>query len=354
MLQLLRHLLLIATILALGACGATAREQSAAVQAPTIAAPAATTGPAPMPTAGPDQFINPVIERNFPDPDLVLVDDTYYAYATNDGMVHVQSARSTDLVRWEQLDNALPALPAWTQPGLTWAPEVTSWDGGESFVLYFTARDAASDRQCIGAATSPSPEGPFSAIGDTPFICQVDLGGSIDAAAFTDDDGTRYLLWKSDGNCCGRPVYIYIQEVSEDGLSLLGEPVELITNDQLWEGNLVEAPTLWKHEGRYYLFYSANDYSGIDYAIGYAMADAPTGPYTKPLDAPLLATDFGVGAALGPGGQDIVVNNEGETWLIYHSWDATNAVRRMNIDRLLWEDGQPVVEGPDKGPQPRP
>jgi hypothetical protein len=32
----------------------------------------------------------------------------------------------------------------------------------------------------------------------------------------------------------------------------------LLTVDQRWEGNLVEAPTLWWQNGKYYLFYSAN------------------------------------------------------------------------------------------------
>ncbi|NJO81916.1 MAG: family 43 glycosylhydrolase [Blastochloris sp.] len=291
---------------------------------------------------------------NFPDPDLLDVEGTYYAYATNEGLAHIQSAKSSDLVRWEMLDNALPALPTWARPGLTWAPEVTTWDGGASFVMYFTARDTASDRQCIGAATSDSPDGPFLPAGDSPLICQVELGGSIDASAFADDDGSRYILWKNDGNCCNKAVHLYIQQVGPDGLTLLGEPTELITNDQGWEGTLVEAPTLWKHNGRYYLFYSANSYAGIDYAVGYAVADTPTGPYTKPAQEPFLATDYGVGAALGPGGQDIVLDDEGDTWIVYHSWDSSNSFRHVNIEQLTWEDGRPVVQGSDPGPQPRP
>lgn len=324
-----------------------------AAAAPT-AQQAPTEGPTPRPLPGPDEFVNPVINRDFPDPDLLQVGDTYYAYATNSGVAHVQGAKSDDLIVWDLVTGVLPAMPLWARAGFTWAPEVTTWDDGQSFVMYFTARDDASDKQCIGTATSTSPEGPFLSDAEAALICQLDQGGSIDASAFRDDDGTPYLLWKNDGNCCGYDVYLYLQQVSPDGLSLVGEPVRLLTNDQPWEGTLIEAPTLWKHDGRYYLFYSANSYAGADYAIGYAVADTITGPYTKPLSEPLFATDFGVGAAIGPGGQDIVLDDEGETWLIYHSWNGDASFRRMNLDQLVWEDGQPVIQGPNPGPQARP
>lgn len=343
--------------LALAACAQGAAVEPTAAPEPAAeptAAPAAASGPTPIPAPGPGEFVNPVVDRDFPDPDVLQVGDTYYAYATNSGVAHIQGLKSTDLVRWQLLPGVLPAMPEWARPGLTWAPEVTTWDEGQSFVMYFTARDIASDKQCIGVATAEAPEGPFFGVGDGPLICQAELGGSIDAASFRDDDGTPYLLWKNDGNCCGRPVHLYLQQAAPDGLGLVGEPVELITNDQLWEGNLVEAPTLWKHDGRYFLFYSANSYAGIDYAVGYAVADSVAGPYTKPGDEPFLATDFGVGAALGPGGQDIVVGPDGQTWMLYHSWDPTNSYRRLNVEDLGWEGGRPVLRGPDPGPQPAP
>jgi beta-xylosidase len=220
--------------------------------------------------------------------------------------------------------------------------------------MYFTARDAASDKQCIGVATSDKPEGPFKDEGDKPFICQADQGGSIDASSFVDEDGTQYVLWKNDGNCCGYDTWLYIQKVSQDGLTLEGDPTRLIKQDKAWEGNLVEAPTLWKHEDNYYLFYSANNYAGADYATGYAVADAPTGPFTKPENGPWLSTDFQNGGAIGPGGQDVVVDDDGETWLAYHSWDPTATYRRMQIDELRWEGETPVLDGPDRGPQPKP
>ena len=114
-----------------------------------------------------------------------------------------------------------------------------------------------------------------------PFICQTDQGGSIDPSTFVDSDGQRYVLWKNDGNSSGYQVWLHIQKLSADGLTLEGEPLRLLSVDQRWEGNLVEAPTLWQQDGKYYLFYSANAYNDRRYATGYAVADDIFGPYVK-------------------------------------------------------------------------
>lgn len=333
---------------------ARASVSAASSVAPSVAA-SPSSGPTAVPTPGPDQFVNPVIGLDFPDPDTLKVGDTYYAYATQGNSSIFQSARSSDLVTWEMLGDAMPGPPTWTKPGpFYWAPEVTTWDDGKTFVMYFTARDTESDKQCIGVATADKPEGPFNSAADKPIICPAEVGGAIDAASFTDDDGTRYILWKNDGNCCGFDTFLHIQKVSADGLTLEGEPTQLIKQDQGWEGLLVEAPTLWKHNGKYYLFYSANNYAGIDYAMGYAVADNVLGPYTKPQNKPFMSTDLQNGGALGPGGQDIIVDKDGDTWMMYHTWDPSATFRGVQIDELVWEGDVPVVKGPDKIPQPKP
>lgn len=341
---------LVVVAMLLAACGgAEQRAEQPTAPTPPAATPA---GPTAAPSPGPGMFANPVIDQDFPDPDTIKAGDAYYAYATNAGGSNIQMAQSADLVHWRILGDALPVLPSWAQSGFTWAPEVTTGAGGQGYVMYFVARDSASQKQCIGVAASATPEGPFSSTQDRPLICQLDLGGSIDPSSFT-DAGARYVLWKNDGNCCGLDTWLFIQKVSDDGLQLAGAPTQLIHEDQTWEGNLVEAPTLWKHGSKYYLFYSANSYAGVDYAVGYAIADQVAGPYTKPNKRPLLATDLETGAALGPGGQDVVSDKDGETWMLYHSWDPTASYRRINIDKLIWQGDAPAVKAV-KGPQPLP
>jgi beta-xylosidase len=206
--------------------------------------------------------------------------------------------------------------------------------------MYFSARHRESDAQCIGAATSNAPEGPFSPIEGEPLVCPISEGGAIDPATFTEDGGQRYLLWKTDGNCCGLDTWITIQKLSLDGLRLEGTPTKLIRQDQSWEGDVIEAPTLWRRDGRYYLFYSANWYDE-HYAIGYATSPNLLGPYQK-LPDPLLRTTEEQDV-VGPGGQDLVDLGGGTTLLIYHSWSEQSTYRGMNLDPLSWDGGTPSV-----------
>jgi arabinan endo-1,5-alpha-L-arabinosidase len=97
-----------------------------------------------------------------------------------------------------------------------------------------------------------------------------------------------------------------------------------------------------KRDGTYVLMYSANDYGGDQYAIGFATADAITGPYTKG-EEPLFSTEASGGVYIGPGGQDVVVAPDGTDRLAFHSWYGGITYRAMNMADLTWEDGRPVV-----------
>ncbi|HAK91749.1 family 43 glycosylhydrolase, partial [Massilia timonae] len=98
---------------------------------------------------------------DFPDPFVLPHDGGYYAYATNANGKHVQLLHSADLRAWRALPDAMPALASWVRQPVphVWAPEVVKL--GERYVLYYTAHDLASDRQCVGVAESNSPAGPF-------------------------------------------------------------------------------------------------------------------------------------------------------------------------------------------------
>ena len=123
-------------------------------------------------------FANPVYDRDFPDPFVLKVGHTYYAYATNGNGSNVQTATSKDLVHWTPGRDALPKLGAWDFPGNTWAPEVSAHGG--RYVLYYTA---SSGTQCVGRAVATSPRGPFVDSSKTALVCQKSIGGSIDPDA---------------------------------------------------------------------------------------------------------------------------------------------------------------------------
>jgi len=305
--------------------------------------------------------MNPVLAGDFPDPFILRTDDGYLAYATTDGFNEIQVAKSLDLVTWDHLGDALPELPGYIG-GDTWAPEVAHI--GERYVMYYTGRSIQSIRptggtaQCIAVATASSPEGPFVDDGEQPFICQEALGGSIDASPFQDRDGTWHLLWKNDGNCCGIPTRIWLQGLGPDGLSLVGQAVDLgIRQDRAWEGILIEAPSLLENDGRYHLFFSANAWDTGGYAVGYATSTELGGPYEDADENPILTS---ADAAAGPGGQAFVLDDQGDLWMAYHAWHvdsvgyATGGVRAMWIDEVTFEAGRPIVDGPDSGLQAPP
>ncbi|GAA3737251.1 beta-xylosidase [Spinactinospora alkalitolerans] len=316
---------------------------------------AAASGPErPDPPKGGATFTNPVHEENFPDPQAIRSDGSWWAYATNGELGNVQTLRSTDLVDWTPVGDALPELPAWADAGRTWAPEVIEL-APDRYALYYTAAARDAGRQCIGVAIASRPQGPFVDSSEAPLVCQADEGGSIDANPFRDADGTLWLTWKNDGNAVGVDTWLQSAPLAADGLSLSAEPTRLLRGDPGWEGGLVEAPFLWRDNGRLFLFYSANGFATADYAVGYATCESPTGPCTKAAENPILSSSE---HAAGPGHMSLV-EKDGRTWMLYHAWPPDSIGeeppgRRLWIDEVTWEGGRPVVHGPTHGPQPAP
>ncbi len=311
-------------------------------------------GTSPQPDAGPSSgpsapeettvtAINPVWDMNFPDPQIIGDEGDWIAVSTNGNGSNVQTLTSTDLITWEAGPDALPQLPDWSTPGKVWAPEAAEIDG--RWVMYYTTRAPDPEVQCVGRAVADTPEGPYVDDSTGPLVCQTDQGGSIDASPFVDADGTAWLAWKNDGNAIGVDTWLWIQPLSSDGLELTGEPTRLFKQDQPWEGNLVEAPYLWVEDGRYHLFYSGNDYGSADYAVGHAVADSPTGPWTKDPEPVLVSSDV----AAGPGHCSLFRRGD-EVWMVYHAW-APDAIGGDYPGRTMWLsrvtfDGDAVTVAP--------
>lgn len=283
----------------------------------------------------------PVIAENFPDPDVLQTEDGYYAYSTESNRQNVPVAFSTDLETWELRGDAMPELPSWIIPGKTWAPEVTEVSPG-NYVMYFTATNFAPTFQCVGVATATDPAGPFEIVGDEMLVCPENEGGAIDATTVRTDDGL-HLVWKNDGNALGVDTWIQTAPLSDDGLTLEGEPVRLLKQDQEWEGEVVEAPTVVAHDDGFTLLYSANSYGAEFYGIGYATADELEGPWTK-VEGPWVSTETTDNRVLGPGGQDVITGPDGEPRLVFHGWDEAFSYRVLYVAPLEWDGREPVVD----------
>ena len=293
-------------------------------------------------------YQNPVVPVDCADPGVIHDGTRYVAACTSGGAASAFPLRtSPDLVNWT---NAGSIFPSGTRPGWAtgdfWAPEIHKV--GTRFIAYYTARHS-SGKLAIGAATSNSALGPFTDLG-RPLLLDAGMG-MIDATFFRDTAGTPYLVWKADGNAVGQATPIYGQQLSADGLALVGTRRTLISNNLAWEGGVVEAPWVVARGGYYYLFYSGNAYYDSRYAVGVARATSPLGPYTK-LGAPIVATNSGW---VGPGHNSVVTGPGGDTYMVYHAWNSARTARVMLVDAITWPNGWPSVPAaPSTSSRPMP
>ncbi|MEU4193749.1 family 43 glycosylhydrolase [Kribbella sp. NPDC026611] len=289
---------------------------------------------APARAAGGAVFPKDIISTDFPDPDVFEQNGTWYAYSTNSGLgtVPVATAPSPD-GPWTIRGDAMPDGPssAWAQLGRTWAPDVYPNPDG-TYTLTYAAWHKETGRQCIGVATATSPLGPFTPVGTTPLICPLDQGGAIDPNTFVAKDGTRYLVWKNEGNAVGKPSTLWLTRTTNDGQTLVGGNTALLTSN-----GIIEAPDLVQRDSRYVLFFSSSGYNNCNYQTSYATATSLTGPWTTAF-RPLMTTDTFDGHVCGPGGANFVGDK-----VFVHGW--VDGARHLFEADLGWANDLPIVRG---------
>ena len=260
----------------------------------------------------------PAYPFDFPDPDVIDVSGTYFAYGTNSAGGNIQIIESSDLSHWKTVGDALPKPASWASTGFTWAPGLLRHR--RRFLLYYTTDRGLGpgSQQCISVATARHPGGPFVDSSSAPLICQDNLGGSIDPAPYTDSSGKPYLTWKSNGGR-GQPATIWAEALGPSGTTLArrSSPTALLQPSQPWEASVVEGPFMWISGGSYYLFYSGNNWNSASYAIGVAVCQGPLGPCTKSLGGPFYASRANLA---GPGGASVFDDTQGNPWVSFHAW----------------------------------
>ncbi|MFV0418549.1 MAG: glycoside hydrolase family 43 protein [Dysgonomonas sp.] len=213
----------------------------------------------------------------FGDPFIMLHDNTYYAYGTNDADgIAVYSSKN--LKTWTKASKlALHKNDSWADRWF-WAPEVFYIKKKNKFFMYYSA----DEHICV--ATSDSPLGPFLQEKKEPMRAEK----GIDNSLFIDEDGKAYLYFVrfTNGNV------IWAAELENDLTTIKEETLKLCFEaSEPWEtslGKVAEGPSVIKHKGIYYLIYSANDYQSPDYGVGYATSSSPLGPWKKYEKNPIL------------------------------------------------------------------
>ncbi|MCX7817973.1 MAG: glycoside hydrolase family 43 protein [Kiritimatiellae bacterium] len=265
------------------------------------------------------------------DPFVLRHHDRYLLYATGDARSY-PVFESTDLVRWRRLGDC------WSDPrGGLWAPEVLAAPDGR-FYLYYTVNahsGATGLRKTIGVATADRPEGPFREPMDL-------VARAIDAHPFLDQDGRLYLYYAD----LAQGFRIMVRPMA-DPRRPAGEAVELLRPTEPWEtayGRVTEGPFVIRRGPTYYLMYSGSGADSPHYAIGYATADSPLGPFRKHPRNPIARSGNGV---LGPGHHCVVRGPDEGWWMFYHQKfdDGINFRRFLALDPLVFEaDGALRVE----------
>lgn len=244
------------------------------------------------------------------DPAIFTDQGNYYLYGT-DGAAPDKGIRvfvATDKKRWK-LGAAASGGFAVSTPGSFgtrgfWAPQV--WKAGGKFYMAYVANEQ------IAIATAASPEGPFSAKAPIAFDQK-----NIDPYVFFDTDGEKYLYHVdiTNGN------KIYVAAINDDFTAIDKKSRTLcITATAPWEtlqARVVEGPTVLRHKGVYYLIYSANHFENQHYAVGYATANHPLGPWTRAAENPVLSmTNTG---KPGSGHGDVFFDPDGAMNYVFHT-----------------------------------
>lgn len=329
-------------------------------------------------------FANPLPVK-LGDPSMLYAEGVYYIYGTG-SRTGFPAYKSTDMVHWQSLGQVYKRDSS-KSFGIDafWAPEVYKVKG--KYYMFFSAQWRNNptnelENFRIGIAVSDKPEGPFVDFSDKPVF---DPGYPIiDANVFFDKDGRTYLYYS---RCCYKHAveselstmakqkgwyneieesWVYGVELKNDFSGVIGEPVLLLRpptslNDKQaeWESRSVtshevnrrwtEGSVTFRKDDTYYIMYSANNFAGQNYAVGYGTSKSPLGPFTKAANNPVLQKNINKGGTVsGTGHNNIVWSPDGkEMFCVYHArTTATGNDRVVFIDRMHVKDGKITVDGP--------
>ena len=255
----------------------------------------------------------------------------YYMYCTGGG-----AWISDDMLNWsfQRVDN----VPV--------APDVVKYNGS----FYMCGNGGPLFK-------ADNPLGPYTSLGEWKNTPDVAGGwnGPFDMDIYIDDDNKPYLYYPGRG-ISG----IYVVPLDPNDLSRFAGPVKHLfafNSDHVWEryGEMneytdvawIEGPWLQKHNGIYYLQYSASGTQWKTYAEGYYTANSPMGPFTYASNNPLLRRTDGL--VTGPAHGSIVEGPDGNLWQFYTIvLSNPPGGRRIGMDRITFDkDGNMAVKVTD-------
>jgi hypothetical protein len=165
----------------------------------------------------------------------------------------------------------------------------------------------------------------------------------------------RYWVFPTSSRSYAEQTYLDAFS-SSDLVTWTKHPNVLTTANVSWAKYAVWAPAPIQRNGKYYLYFAANDIqsNAAVGGIGVAVADRPEGPYVDAIGRPLIA-QFVNGAQ--PIDQDVFIDDDGQAYIYYGGWGHAN-VAKLNSDMTslgTFADGSVYREitpaGYTEGPQ---
>ncbi|MDR3716033.1 MAG: glycoside hydrolase family 43 protein [Puia sp.] len=256
---------------------------------------------------------NPLFPGWYADPEAAVFGRQYWIYPTYSApyeqQVFFDAFSSNDLIHWTRHPHILDTQRvSWAKKAM-WAPAIVKKD--DKYYFFFGANDIHNPEKedgGIGVAVSDHPAGPFTDYLGRPLIKEVHNSAQpIDQFVFKDRDGQYYIIYGGWGHC-------NIARLKPDFTGLLPFPDSTVFKE-ITPQHYVEGPLMFLRENKYYLMWSEGGWGGPDYSVAYAMADSPTGPFTR--IGKILRQDAAV--ATGAGHHSLIRIPGKDRWfIVYH------------------------------------
>lgn len=286
---------------------------------------------------GDGTYVNPVLNADYSDPDVVAVGDDYYLTSSSFNCVPgLPILHSRDLVNWEIIGHALDRVwPDSLYSGSpahgkgVWAPCIRFHNG--EYRIYWGDPD-----QGVFMVKAKQPQGPWE-----PPKLILSGKGIIDTSPLWDDDGRCYLVNAWANSRSGFASVITVREMNAEGTRAISEPV-IVFDGNGTENRTCEGPKFYKRGGWYWIWCPAGGVStGFQLAL---RSRSPFGPYEV---KKVLAQ--GHTPVNGPHQGAWVHTKYGEDWFL-HFQDKGAYGRVVHLQPVTWKDNWPVIgRVPERG-----
>lgn len=281
---------------------------------------------------GNGRYKNPILNADYPDPDVCRVGDDYYMTISSFNCIPgLPILHSKDLVNWTIIGHAIERLfpdsvfSKVVHGGGVYAPSIRYHKG--EFYIYYGDPDYG-----IFMTKTSNPAGDWE-----PVVMVKEGKGLIDPCPLFDDDGQVYMVYAFAGSRARINSLLAVTRLTADGKKAIGEA--RIVYDGHDVDVIIEGSKFHKRNGLYYIFAPAG---GVAYGWQVVLkADNPYGPYERRKVLAQGKTKIN-GAHQGAW----VDTQTGEDWF-FHFQHVNTLGRRLHLQPMVWNGDWPVI-GEDK------